>query len=522
MALTESELNDLQSLMQDERFDDAIVAARGMLRRNADVPLLYNVMGVAMMQTGRPDDATRAFQRAHAMAPDYTEVTHNLVAALIGTGRVAEAEAPIRAALRDRPGDPSLLRNLASALVLKADWPAAQEAAKQAMIAEPGHPAARVMLASIQREQGQLTEALETLAPLADVAEAQLVRGEILAAQGEPGAARAAFEAALALDPAEVAAWEGIAAVTTFAPDDPRLDRLRAALDAASGEARTRLSFVLARALADSGADAQVFALLDTAQAVRRQQAPAYSHAQRRKEIGRIRTLFGPEQVAALSAQGRTDVQPVFLIGMPGTAAETVARALAAHPQIHATDAPGAIPGLGRAVLAAPRVMTPDWVAARAGALASGASDAPRLFDPTPANADWAGLILTLFPKARIVHVTRDPRATALDLYAQDMPAEPFPWAHDLEDIASYHAQLDALIEHWQAQFPDAFVTCRYEGLRADPDPQLRALAEALGLAPHPAMMEALDAPGAFEDWTRHEDALAPFIRAMARQDRPL
>lgn len=76
MALTESELNDLQSLMQDERFDDAIVAARGMLRRNADVPLLYNVMGVAMMQTGRPDDATRAFQRAHAMAPDYTEVTH--------------------------------------------------------------------------------------------------------------------------------------------------------------------------------------------------------------------------------------------------------------------------------------------------------------------------------------------------------------------------------------------------------------------------------------------------------------
>jgi hypothetical protein len=106
--------------------------------------------------------------------------------------------------------------------------------------------------------------------------------------------------------------------------------------------------------------------------------------------------------------------------------------------------------------------------------------------DKNPWNFDAIGLILRLFPDARIIHVRRNPMDTGLSIYRNQFSTA-MQFANRLEDIGHYYGDYARLMAHWQRVAGGRFTTVQYEEFVRDFDTAGPALLEACGLDWEPA-----------------------------------
>jgi len=95
-----------------------------------------------------------------------------------------------------------------------------------------------------------------------------------------------------------------------------------------------------------------------------------------------------------------------------------------------------------------------------------------------PLNFLYLGFIARSFPQARIVHLRRHPMDACFAMYKQSF----FRFAYTLEDLASYYIAYDRLSGHWRQRLGGRIIEVEYEKLVSDPDAQIRALLDRLGL----------------------------------------
>jgi hypothetical protein len=99
-----------------------------------------------------------------------------------------------------------------------------------------------------------------------------------------------------------------------------------------------------------------------------------------------------------------------------------------------------------------------------------------------PRNADVLGLIHSVFPDARILHVQRDPIDTCLSCYFQNF-ALGLNFSFDLDDLANYYRQHARLMAHWREVLPPGtLLEVPYEQLVADQEGWTRRMLAHLGL----------------------------------------
>jgi tetratricopeptide (TPR) repeat protein len=104
--------------------------------------------------------------------------------------------------------------------------------------------------------------------------------------------------------------------------------------------------------------------------------------------------------------------------------------------------------------------------------------------DKLPHNFENIGLIRTVFPNSRIIHVTRDSADTAISNYFTDYAAKNggMGFAYDLTWIAKQIIDERRLTQHWDKMFPGSIFHLRYEELVSDPVAQIQRLLEYLDL----------------------------------------
>ncbi|HJU38605.1 MAG TPA: sulfotransferase, partial [Tahibacter sp.] len=180
-----------------------------------------------------------------------------------------------------------------------------------------------------------------------------------------------------------------------------------------------------------------------------------------------------------------------FIVGMPRSGTTLVASLLGRNKDVRNRNELNWI-----AALAANLGATPS-----AAALASAAAlyraqlvqdDEPArcYVDKNPLNLRHLGLVAAMLPDARIVHVRRDARDTALSLWSQHFAHDDMRWAYDVADIAAYRRGCDALMDHWRATLALPVFDLDYEALVADSGATVARLAAFLGVG-----SEQRDAP---------------------------
>jgi hypothetical protein len=174
---------------------------------------------------------------------------------------------------------------------------------------------------------------------------------------------------------------------------------------------------------------------------------------------------------------------PLFVVGMPRSGTTLVEQIFGAHPEVYAAGELAALPAAIAALLAAPE---PRDLAVAGRTYVETvrplAPQARRIVDKLPANFLRAGLIHTMLPNARIVHVRRDPLDTCVSCYTTLFEGRQ-DFSYDLAELGRFYRAYLGLMEHWRAVLPaDRFFEIDYETVVADLEGSARRLIAFSGL----------------------------------------
>ncbi len=181
-------------------------------------------IAVLLAQRSELREAETALRGALAHRDDVPQARAILGQILLAQSRAAEALPELDAALAKLPDDFATLGNRAQTLLALGRGSEALEAYAKLHARDPNHPALILNYGGLLAELGRAAEAEKLLAPLAAsahplAASANISLGVALIAQGRHRDARAAFERAATLDPANPAGGSGAIFAANFDPD---------------------------------------------------------------------------------------------------------------------------------------------------------------------------------------------------------------------------------------------------------------------------------------------------------------
>lgn len=191
-------------------------------------------VAVLLAQQGAMREAETVLRGALAYRDDVPQARAILGQILLAQSRAAEALPELDAALAKLPDDFAALGNRAQTLLALGRGGDALAAYEKLHARDPNHPALILNYGGLLAELGRAQEAEKLLAPLAAsahplAASANISLGVALIAQGRHRDARAAFERAATLDPANPAGGSGAIFAANFDPDldDAQTQKLR-------------------------------------------------------------------------------------------------------------------------------------------------------------------------------------------------------------------------------------------------------------------------------------------------------
>lgn len=189
----------------------------------------------------------------------------------------------------------------------------------------------------------------------------------------------------------------------------------------------------------------------------------------------------------------RTGPSPIFIVGLPHAGAEFLAYLLGSHPDVAVA---GPLDDFGQQLLRVAdtrsihggvfreRVRTLDLADVGRRYLAQTAWRARGkacLVDSQPANWMVAGLVHAALPRARILHVLRDPLDAAFANY-RTLASGADTWSHDFATLAEHHGDCRRLMRHWHDVLPGVVMDVVYEDLLRAPRDMLRKVLAFCGL----------------------------------------
>jgi hypothetical protein len=203
------------------------------------------------------------------------------------------------------------------------------------------------------------------------------------------------------------------------------------------------------------------------------------------------------------TASGDTGPTPIFIVGMHRSGTTLLEQMLAGHPDVAALgelyDFTSAMryttdhhcKGVVDATLVE-RALSVDLSAAGRRYLdgVQWRLGGSRYFtDKLPSNFLNVGFIAPALPQAKILHMVRDPMETGFS-NLRELFSDANPYSYDLRELADYYGWYAELMKHWHARFAGRILDVEYARLLADPESQLRRVAEFCGLAFDPAMLK--------------------------------
>lgn len=143
-------------LRESGRGADALAAFAKADALQPGTPEILNNLGVQLYDMGAVEDSRRHYEAALAGRPDFADALTNLGNALQRMCRMAEAEAALNRALAMAPDNPVFRLNMSAFMAANGRYPEAIDWAERAIAADPAYIEARLKLAGLLIQQGEL------------------------------------------------------------------------------------------------------------------------------------------------------------------------------------------------------------------------------------------------------------------------------------------------------------------------------------------------------------------------------
>ena len=414
-----------------DKIRDSIASLKAALRHNANYAKAHNHLGISLRVVGRVTEAIESYRQAIRLKPDYAEAYANLGLALEAQGQLDDAASSYRKAIELAPDDPDAAAGFASVCDKQRRFEQAYSVLRPFLEA----PTANINVACV----------FANLAPrLARQQEAIALLEHILATQRLPVYRGKMIHFSLG------SLYDGMQLY------DRAFAQYKKANDLFSGRFDTE-KFKLA--------------------------------------IDELIQVYSKDNIERYPRNSRASQRPVFIVGMPRSGTSLVEQILASHPRVYGA---GELEEIQHIVSSLPNVLESteryplcmsqlsrvavETLAERYwDSLIRRAPEAARITDKMPENFFHLGLISQLFPKAAVIHCTRNPLDTCLSAYFQIF-ARGHEYSYNLETLGLYYLQYERLMRHWQEVLDIAILDVSYEDLVSESEEVARRMIGFCGL----------------------------------------
>jgi len=231
----------------------------------------------------------------------------------------------------------------------------------------------------------------------------------------------------------------------------------------------------------------------DVQHAVVRSSNITYSATETESQFSELILNYNPEvfdQADLKTPESESSKTPIFIVGMPRSGTTLVERILGQSSHVYNAgeqDAMEFVAAHCRHQVKTQRLPKPEqisssqWAVLRQMYLDKLPEFSNKIFtDKLPHNFRNVGLILKLFPEARIIQMHRQKNDVLWSIYARAFSAE-HNYANRWQDLNHFYDQSELLMAHWSNLKSSRIIDVQYENLVQDPQGCAKQIVEFCG-----------------------------------------
>ena len=168
----------------------------------------------------------------------------------------------------------------------------------------------------------------------------------------------------------------------------------------------------------------------------------------------------------------------IFIVGMPRSGSSLIEQILSSHKNVFGGGEIQYIQEIANKIINEKKIDVSSIDNYRNDylSLISELNDSSSFFtDKELLNFYNIGLILSLFPKARIINCTRDPLDNCWSIYKNYFPIKT-EFVNDFKDITKFYKLYLNTMKFWQKEFPQSIFNLNYETLVENPKHQIEKI----------------------------------------------
>ena len=488
--LSQEQLDYVIQLYSSGQMDKALLSIKELIQDFPNIPLLHNISGACNSALGEIDSAIISFNKAIELKPDYDEAYFNLGVAFHQTGQLGEALNSYERAISIKHAYPTAHNNLGLIALSQGQLDNALKSFEWAVAYGPEYAEAHNSLGAALQELKQFEKAKVSFKK-AVALNPQYAQGlHNLAILSEiinlPDEASEYYEKALAVEPNYAEAYRNQSRTKKYKKNDPQIAQMQSIYsnDNLSISDKVHINFALAKVNEDLGNQKDFFKHLDEGSRLRKKQLN-YNINETEEFHSSLVRLFSEDKpkIKKLSV-GPLDIRPIFIVGMPRSGTSLVEQIISSHHSVHGA---GELNNFKNVVTPALKnyignltntINEDDLLSIRKNYIKSlmdlNVSE-KIITDKMPVNFRMIGLILTAIPEAKIIHLTRNPKATCWSNYKHYFANEN-GFTFDQEDLARFFILYQELMGFWHKSFPNKIHDISYERLTTHQEDETQKL----------------------------------------------
>lgn len=489
---TKSQITNLTTLFQKKNFSEAEKFARSITKDFPDYQFAWKILGSVLRQSGQIEEAVIANNKAIKIDPHDADAQNNLGISLKALGKFSEAKLKFLKALSLKKDFPEAYNNLGTVYQALEKFDKAEENYKQAISIKPNFSKAYANLGATLRALKKFDDAANAYLKAIELnpknAEAYFNMGILYSELGKFKEARISYEKAIELKPYFAEAHRLLSSIKTYRSHDNQFSIMQDQyLDKKHSDIQlSHINFALAKAFEDLKDYEQAFLHYEEGNSLKKK----YINFDLNNEAQHIEKIkFNHVKITKYSSELNDLLEgptPIFIIGMPRSGTTLVEQIISSHSKV---TAGGELP----------------YALQFGGGIASGTSDITLstlknfqteylnklqdfshtnnlVTDKLPHNFLLTGLLATCFPKAKIIHVKRNPCAVCWSNYKLYSASIIHNYTYSLRDILGYYELYLSLMNFWICSYSDRIYNLSYESLTINQEYETRKLINEIGL----------------------------------------
>ena len=450
----------LINLFNGAKFNTVITKSKKLIREFPEYLMLYNILGSAYQNTGKLNLAKEVFKKALKLDPNNISVMNNLGNVYKNIGDIDLAKILFQKIIQKKPNYINAYINLGNLERDNNDFKSAISLYKEALKINNKNPIIFYSLALAYQGIGEFDSAIEHA------------------------------HKTLSLDPTFTQADLLISQSVKYKDENEHykdMDNKIQNLELNENQ-KINLFFALAKADEDIGQLKKSFNNLELGNQTKRN----LIKFDIKKEVilfNEIKNVFTNINIDITSPNNSSNKKIIFILGMPRSGTSLVEQIITSHSEVFGA---GELPQLSKIVK--DNFIIEDSISSEMvnklinneifynhveneyhTYLKRFNTNKNFITDKAPLNFRWIGFIKILFPKAKIIHCTRNAKDNCFSLYKNFFEGGLY-FSYNQKELAQYYKLYLDLMNFWLSKFEDSIHEVRYEKIIDNPQYEIKKI----------------------------------------------